>query len=72
MTPGAPWRPSTTESADLMRGYRAARELQNISVPPMLAKQVANYVCRVSAELAGRGIDAAIVADEAPPPQPGT
>jgi hypothetical protein len=73
MTPGVPWRPSAAGSADLMRGYRAARELQRLSVPPMLAKQVANYLSRVNAELAQRGIHAAKVTGETPQqPHPGT
>jgi RES domain-containing protein len=45
-----------TASADLLAGYRAARQLQVLVVPSALSKQVANYLLVVSAELAGRGV----------------
>jgi RES domain-containing protein len=45
-----------TASADLLAGYRAARQLQVLAVPSALSKQVANYLLVVSAELAGRGV----------------
>jgi hypothetical protein len=45
-----------TESGDLMAGYQAARQLQVLTVPPALSKQLANYLLVVSAELADRGV----------------
>jgi hypothetical protein len=51
------WRPKVIESADLVRGYRAARELQKLSVPPALGKQLANYTLRTGSELMSRDID---------------
>ena len=56
--PRPSWKPEHTESADLAAGYRAARVLQSLPVPPPLAKQVANYICRADAELTARGISA--------------
>jgi hypothetical protein len=67
MSARVPARLSVAESADLMRGYRAARELQRLDVPPALAKQVANYICHATSELAARGIDAARLADDTAP-----
>jgi len=59
---GMPTRPPnwTTEgiaSADLVRGYRAARELQRTPLPPQLGKALANYILRTEAELIVREID---------------
>jgi hypothetical protein len=51
------WKPESTESADLVRGYRIARQLQRLPIPPMLAKQVASFLFRADAELAARDID---------------
>jgi hypothetical protein len=53
------WRPKVIESADLAAGLRAARELQGLPIPPMLAKQVAGYIMRAGTELASRDIDPA-------------
>lgn len=45
-----------TASGDLLLGYQAARQLQVLAVPSALSKQVANYLCVVTAELADRGV----------------
>lgn len=51
------WKAEGIASADLVRGYRAARELQHLPVPPHLGKELAGYVMRVEAELTARDID---------------
>jgi hypothetical protein len=58
ITAGPPsWRPKGIASADLVRGYRAARELQHLPVPPRLGKELAGYIMRAGAELLAREID---------------
>jgi hypothetical protein len=58
ITAGRPrWRPEGIASADLVRGYRAARELQRLPVPPHLGKELAGYIMRTGAELLAREID---------------
>jgi hypothetical protein len=58
ITAGPPrWRPEDIASAELVRGYRAARELQRLPVPPHLGKQLAGYIMRAGAELLAREID---------------
>jgi hypothetical protein len=52
------WTAAGAASADLIRGYRAARELQQLPVPPHLGKELAGYIMRVEAELVARDIDA--------------
>jgi hypothetical protein len=51
------WTAAGAASADLVRGYRAARELQRLPVPPHLGKELAGYLMRVEAELVARDID---------------
>jgi hypothetical protein len=51
------WKPEGIASADLVRGYRAARELQRLPVPPHLGKELAGYIMRAGAELIAREID---------------
>jgi hypothetical protein len=51
------WTAAGAASADLIRGYRAARELQQLPVPPHLGKELAGYIMRVEAELVARDID---------------
>ena len=51
------WTAAGAESADLIRGYRAARELQQLPLPPHLGKELAGYIMRVGAELVARDID---------------
>jgi hypothetical protein len=51
------WKPESIASADLVRGYRAARELQQLPVPPHLGKELAGYVMRAGVELIAREID---------------
>jgi hypothetical protein len=51
------WRPEGIASADLVRGYRTARELQRLSVPSHLGKELAGYIMRAGAELTAREID---------------
>jgi hypothetical protein len=51
------WKAEGIASADLVRGYRAARELQHLPVPPHLGKELANYIMRAGAELIAREID---------------
>jgi hypothetical protein len=58
------WKPEDIASADLARGYRAARELQRLSVPPHLGKELAGYILQTGAELAGRQIDPLGIAAE--------
>ena len=48
------WQPKAIKSADLEAGLEAAARLQELPVPPALAKQVANYVLRASNELEAR------------------
>ncbi|MDX6421565.1 MAG: hypothetical protein QOG28_6185 [Trebonia sp.] len=58
ITAGPPrWRPEGIASADLVRGYRAARELQLLPVPPHLGKELAGYIMRAGTELIARDID---------------
>jgi hypothetical protein len=58
ITTGPPrWRPEGIASADLVRGYRAARELQLLPVPPHLGKELAGYIMRAGTELIARDID---------------
>lgn len=58
ITAGPPrWKPQGIASADLVRGYRAARELQLLPVPPHLGKELAGYIMRAGAELLTRDID---------------
>jgi len=57
-TVGLPrWKPEGIASADLVRGYRVARELQGLPVPPHLGKELAGYIMRAGAELIAREID---------------
>ena len=57
-TVGTPrWKPEGIESADLVRGYRAATELQRLPVPPHLGKELAGYIMRAGTELVAREID---------------
>lgn len=51
------WKPQGIASTDLVRGYRAARELQRLPVPPHLGKELAGYIMRAGAELIARDID---------------
>lgn len=51
------WRPEGIASADLVRGYRMARELQGLSLPPHLGKELAGYIMRAGTELIAREID---------------
>jgi hypothetical protein len=51
------WKAEGIASADLVRGYRAARELQKLPVPPHLGKELAGYIMRAEAELIARDID---------------
>jgi hypothetical protein len=51
------WKPEGIASADLVRGYRAARELQRIPLPPHLGKELAGYIMRAGTELIAREID---------------
>jgi hypothetical protein len=51
------WKPERLASADLVRGYRAARELQRLPVPPRFGKELAGYIMRAGAELIAREID---------------
>jgi len=53
------WHPVKLESVQLVAGYRAARHLQALELPPRLSKEVANFICRVEGELAERKIPAA-------------
>ncbi|MGH3244808.1 MAG: hypothetical protein ACRDOI_01130 [Trebonia sp.] len=58
ITAGPPrWKPEGIASADLVRGYRAARELQRLPVPPHLGKELAGYILRAGSELIAREID---------------
>jgi hypothetical protein len=58
ITVGPPgWRPESIASADLVRGYRTARELQRLPVPSHLGKELAGYIMRAGAELIAREID---------------
>jgi hypothetical protein len=58
ITVGPPrWKPEGIASADLVRGYRVARELQQLPVPPHLGKELAGYIMRAGAELITREID---------------
>jgi hypothetical protein len=58
ITVGPPrWKPEGIASADLVRGYRVARELQQLPVPPHLGKELAGYIMRAGAELIAREID---------------
>ena len=58
LTLGPPkWKAEGIASADLVRGYRAARELQRLPVPPHLGKELAGYIMRAGAELIAREID---------------
>jgi hypothetical protein len=51
------WKPEGIASVDLVRGYRAARELQRLPVPPHLGKELAGYIMRAGTELIAREID---------------
>lgn len=58
ITVGPPrWMPKDIASADLVRAYKAARELQRLPVPPHLGKELSGYIMRASAELTAREID---------------
>jgi hypothetical protein len=58
ITVGPPrWQPGDIASADLVRGYRAARELQRLPLPSHLGKELAGYILRAGAELIAREID---------------
>lgn len=58
ITVGPPrWKPEGIASADLVRGYWLARELQRLPVPPHLGKELAGYIMRTGAELIAREID---------------
>jgi hypothetical protein len=58
VTVGPPrWKPEGVASADLVRGYRVARELQQLPVPPHLGKELAGYIMRAGTELIAREID---------------
>jgi hypothetical protein len=56
------WKPEGIASVDLVRGYRAARELQRLPVPPhldkkYLGKKLAGYIMRAGTELIAREND---------------
>lgn len=51
------WQPKDIASADLVRGYRMARELQRTPLPPRIGKELSGYILRAGTELAARGID---------------
>jgi hypothetical protein len=58
ITVGPPrWKPEGITSADLLCGYRVARELQQLPVPSHLGKELAGYIMRAGAELIAREID---------------
>jgi hypothetical protein len=58
LTVGPPrWKPEGIASADLVRGYRMARELQHLPLPPHLGKELAGYIMRAGTELIAREID---------------
>jgi hypothetical protein len=58
ITVGPPkWKAEGITSADLVRGYRAAMELQRLPVPPHLGKELAGYIMRAGTELITREID---------------
>lgn len=58
ITVGPPkWKAEGVASADLVRGYRAARELQRLPVPPHLGKELAGFIMRAGTELLAREID---------------
>jgi hypothetical protein len=58
ITAGPPkWTAEGIASADLVRGYRAARQLQRLPVPPHLGKELAGYIMRAGTELIVREID---------------
>jgi hypothetical protein len=65
-SPKPAWQASAS-SAELAAGYRAARVLQSLTLPSPLAKQVANYICRMDVELAVRGISADKLTADAEP-----
>jgi hypothetical protein len=58
------WRPEGIASADLVRGYRAARELQRMPLPARLGKEIAGYIMRAGTELLAREIDPLRLADD--------
>jgi hypothetical protein len=51
------WKAEGIASTDLVRGYRAARKLQQLPLPPHLGKELAGYIMRAGAELIARDID---------------
>jgi hypothetical protein len=58
ITAGPPqWKAEGIASADLVRGYQAARELQRLPLPPHLGKELAGYIMRAGTELIARKID---------------
>jgi hypothetical protein len=64
-TAGPPrWKPEGIASADLVRGYRAARELQRMPLPPRLGKEIAGYIMRAGTELLAREIDPLRLTDD--------
>jgi hypothetical protein len=64
ITIGPPrWKAEDIASTDLVRGYRAARELQRLPVPPLLGKELAGYILRAGAELITREIYPELTAD---------
>jgi hypothetical protein len=58
------WRPEGIASTDHLRGYRAARELQRLPVPPRLGKEIAGYIIRAGTELLAREIDPLKLTDD--------
>lgn len=61
MTTVLQWRPEAVDSADLAAGLKAARELQALPVPPVLGKQLSNYVLRAERVLAARSAKGDVV-----------
>ena len=58
ITVGPPrWKPEGITSADLVRGYRMARELQRLPLPPHLGKELAGFIMRAGTKLIAREID---------------
>jgi hypothetical protein len=58
------WQPEGIASAELVRGYRAAMELQRMPLPPRLGKEIAGYIMRAGTELLAREIDPLRLSDD--------
>jgi hypothetical protein len=59
VTAALSWHPDQVDSAALAAGIKAAQALNAVPLPPLLSKQLSNYILRAGRELEARALSAA-------------